>query len=94
MTYDPAEAPEPPDPAEGLADSLRDVADVMELAESNPRAAARTFREWAAELIAAAEVLEAQPPGDTVSEGGFGDRVRARVIGPDGSLRGTGGTAN
>jgi hypothetical protein len=63
---------------------LNEAADLLDLAASDPRACAARLREMAGRMLALADALDA---GDTVSPGGIGDRVMARVTGPDGQTR-------
>lgn len=82
-----------------VADSLRDLADFLDLAAVDPLAAADLADSWADDLSAglreAARQLRAAHAAekpDTISEGGIRDRVRACVVGPDGQVRGIGGS--
>jgi hypothetical protein len=68
--------------------SLNDVADVLELAATNPNAAADILDEWAGQLHLAAEHLRNNNP--LSSNEGIGDRVFAKVFGPDGALKSRG----
>lgn len=76
-------------------EALRTALAALELADSEPEVAALIIEGWADKLYLLAARLRAKARGDgghkdTISDGGMGDRVSARVIGPDGSLKGLG----
>lgn len=78
-----------------LTGALAQTADLLELMTTNPLKAADALEDWASSLLDLATTLRSQPRNDKdlVSNGGFGDRVKAKVYGPDGRLKGFGRTA-
>ena len=80
-----------------FAKVANDVADILELSVSDPLSAADLLDDWAKQLqkvasqlrVVAAETIEDESDGiESVS--GFGDKVFAKVYGPDGKLRARG----
>jgi hypothetical protein len=76
--------------AEDLATSLNAAADLLELAVSNPLAAAKEFRAIAKHFNEVADELEKSTDGPPISNEGCQDRVRIQVIRPTGEIQ-TGG---
>lgn len=80
------------DPLNELTASLDDVTSLLELAIEDPIAAAKILDDWADQLHQAAEQLRSGNRPNAYSDGGVADKVFARVFGPDGKIKSTGGT--
>ncbi len=76
----------------GLAASLDDTTRLLELAATDPIAAADILDDWARQLQETAEQLRTQALPNAFSTGGVGDKVFIKVFGPDGQLKSMGGT--
>lgn len=77
--------------ADDVAQLVAALMKVRVLAETNPAAAADLLDLLADEFRDAATKMRREKL-DTLSRGGFGDKVEVNVIGPDGSVKATGGT--